>query len=240
MTAPVLVFGATGGIGEATARRLARAGHPVALSARNPVRLQRLAAELGARHHAGDVLDPAALARIVASAAGPAGLAGLVFAVGSIDLGPLRRADPDRFARSFALNVIAAAQAVRLAEEALARAGGAVVLFSSVAARLGFRNHSVIAAAKAGVEGLTLALAAELAPKVRVNCIAPSLTRTPLAAALTDNPTMAAAIAKQHALQRLGGADDVAALAVFLAGPDSTYLTGAVIGADGGRRTVAT
>jgi NAD(P)-dependent dehydrogenase (short-subunit alcohol dehydrogenase family) len=94
--------------------------------------------------------------------------------------------------------------------------------------------------AKGAVEGLTLALAAELAPKIRVNAVAPSLTRTPLAKALTANEQMADAIAGMHALQRLGEPDDIGRVAAFLASDDSGWITGQVIGVDGGRSSLRT
>ena len=122
-----------------------------------------------------------------------------------------------------------------------ASGGGAppgVVLFSSIAARAGFPNHAAIAAAKAGVEGLALSLAAELAPAVRVNCVAPSLTRTRIAEPLTKSPQMADAIAKLHPLPRLGEGDDPAALADFLLSDAAGWITGQVVGVDGGRSTV--
>ncbi len=115
-----------------------------------------------------------------------------------------------------------------------------IVLFSTVAVAQGFAAHASVSMAKGAVEGLTLALAAELAPKIRVNCIAPSLTRTPLARSLTGSDTMAAAIAQMHAMQRLGEADDSAALAEFLLSPDAGWITGQIIGVDGGRSSLRT
>ncbi|MDB5649062.1 MAG: short-chain dehydrogenase [Hyphomicrobiales bacterium] len=94
--------------------------------------------------------------------------------------------------------------------------------------------------AKGAVEALTRSLAAELAPKIRVNCIAPSLTRTPLAAKLLSNPQMADAIAAMHALPRLGEAEDIAPMVALLAGPQSGWITGQVIAVDGGRSTLRT
>jgi NAD(P)-dependent dehydrogenase (short-subunit alcohol dehydrogenase family) len=243
MPGPVLVFGATGGIGAALSRRLrARGGTPF-LAARDPGRLEALASELGgAPFRPVDVTDAAAL-RAAVAAAGPT-LAGLAFCVGSIPLKPLARATEADFLDAFRLNTVAAAMAVQAAAPALAaggREGGAppgVVLFSSIAARAGFPNHAAVAAAKAGVEGLALALAAELAPAVRVNCVAPSLTRTRIAEPLTKSPQMAEAIAKLHPIPRLGEGEDPAALADFLLSEAAGWITGQVVGVDGGRSTL--
>ncbi len=241
MPGPVLVFGATGGIGAALSRRLRARGATSFLVARDPGRLEALASELGgAPFRPADVTDAAALRAAVASA-GPA-LAGLAFCVGSIPLKPLARTTEADFLDAFRLNTVAAAMAVQAAAPGLAAGGregnGAapgVVLFSSIAARAGFPNHAAIAAAKAGVEGLALALAAELAPAVRVNCVSPSLTRTRIAEPLTKSPQMADAIAKLHPIPRLGEGEDSAALADFLLSDAAGWITGQVVGVDGGR-----
>jgi len=130
--------------------------------------------------------------------------------------------------------------AIRAAQKALEAANGSVVLFSTIAVGQGFPNHAVISAAKGGVEGLTRALAAELAPKVRVNAVAPSLTRTPLADSLIRSEAVAKGIAQMHAIPRLGEPDDIAAAAAFLLGPDSAWTTGQVMAVDGGRSRVRT
>ncbi len=237
MTGQVLVFGATGGIGEALARRLAARGARPFLVARGEARLAALAAELGAGHAVADVTDRAQVAAAVAAAGTP--LAGLAFCVGSIVLKPLARITEADLLDAFRLNAAAPAMAVQAAAPALAVGGGSVVLFSSVAARKGFPNHVAIGAAKAAVEGLTVSLAADLAPKVRVNCIAPSLTRTALAEPLTKSPQMAEAIAKQHPIPRLGEGEDSAALADFLLSDAAGWMMGQVIGVDGGRAALA-
>ena len=246
MPGPVLVFGATGGVGASLSRRLRARGAAPFLVSRDPGRLETLASELGgAPFQPADVTDAAAL-RAAVAAAGPA-LAGLAFCIGSIPLKPLSRTTETDFLQAFRLNTMAAAMAVQAAAPALVangRDGGVappgVVLFSSIAARAGFPNHAAIAAAKAGVEGLTLALAAELAPAVRVNCVSPSLTRTRIAEPLTKSPQMAEAIAKLHPIPRLGEGDDPAALADFLLSDAAGWITGQVIGVDGGRSTLRT
>lgn len=240
----VLIIGGTGGIGKALSSRLVASGAQVFLTNREQSRAEETAHELsadGCGHAEGigvDVHDPDGLARAVAMATGDDGLSGLAYCVGSIDLKPLKRASQDDFARAFALNVIGAAMAVKAAQPALDAGRGSVVLFSTVAARQGFANHAVIAAAKGGIEGLVVSLAAELAPTIRVNAVAPSLTRTPLAKPFIGSDVVAKSLAEQHPLGRLGEAEDQAAAAAFLLSADSGWITGQVIGVDGGRSKV--
>ncbi len=240
MAGKVLIWGGTGGIGAATARLLHGMGHPLHLAGRDAARLEALCAELGASGSLADVMDDTAFARVTAEAGEVLG--GLVYAVGSITLRPLARLDAADFARDFRLNAAGAALAVKAALPALkaAGAGASVVLFSSVAVQQGFAAHASISMAKGAAEGLTRALAAELAPAIRVNAIAPSLTDTPLASALTASPQMAASLAALHPLQRLGQPQDAAALAAFLISEQAGWITGQVIGVDGGRSRLRT
>jgi NAD(P)-dependent dehydrogenase (short-subunit alcohol dehydrogenase family) len=162
--------------------------------------------------------------------------------VGTINLRGLQRFTEADFIHDFRVNALGAALAVQASLPALKRSAGvaSVVFFSSVAARQGFSLHTSIGMAKGAVAGLTLSLAAELAPKVRVNAIAPSLTRTPLARGMLASEQMAAAIAGLHAMQRLGNADDIAAMAAFLLSQEADWITGQIIGVDGGRSTLRT
>lgn len=234
---PVLIVGAAGGIGSALARMLAADGVPLALVARDSARLHELGRELGAPVWTCDVMETNLLTDAVRAACAD-GVSGLAYCVGSIVLGSLRTARAETFLEVFRRDVVGAFTAVQAAQDALMHASGSVVLFSSVAARLGFPNHAVIAAAKAGIEGLVRALAADLAPRVRVNAIAPSLTETPLALPLLSSPAAAETLARLHPIPRLGQAADMASLAAFLLGPRAGWITGQIIGVDGGRSSV--
>ena len=240
MSGPVIIFGGSGAVGSAIARRLAARGTSLHLVGRDAGRLAAVAQETGAGSSVADVTDPAAIGAAVEAAARAGGLGGLVYAAGTINLKPLGSLTADDFERDWRVNALGAALALKAAAPALKREDSAVVLFSTVAVGQGFAAHASISMAKGAVEGLTLALAAELAPRVRVNCIAPSLTRTPLADALTRNEALAKAVAEAHALRRLGEPDDIAALAAFLLGPEAGWITGQVIGVDGGRSTLRT
>ncbi len=236
-----LIYGGTGGIGSAIARRLAQAGESVHLVARDADRLNALAEEIGATFTIDDVADAATFSR-VADEIGDEPLDGLTYAVGTITLKPIARLTDADMLSDFTVNALGAARAVRAALPVLTKGAEAssVLLFSSVAVAQGFASHASIAMAKGAIEALTRSLAAELAPKVRVNAIAPSLTDTPLAKSMTANEAMAKAIASLHALPRIGRPDDLAALAALLLTPAGGWITGQVMGIDGGRSTLRT
>jgi NAD(P)-dependent dehydrogenase (short-subunit alcohol dehydrogenase family) len=225
----------TSGIGGALAQQLASQGHGLHLVTRNPT---PLAAELGATHAIADVSDATALEAAVQAAGST--VDGLAYCVGTINLKPAHRTTDADVLKDFEVNALGAFRAIKAALPALKANSetASVVLFSTVAVGQGFASHASVAMAKGAVEGLTRTLAAELSPKIRVNAIAPSLTKTPLAAFMTNNETSAAAIAAMHPMQRLGEAEEVAALAAFLLSDKSGWITGQIIGVDGGRSTL--
>jgi NAD(P)-dependent dehydrogenase (short-subunit alcohol dehydrogenase family) len=229
-----LVLGASGGIGSTLSRALVARGAKVVLAAPASARLEALRAELGMPAVELDARRRAEVSEAVGVAKADGDLRGVANCVGSILLKPAHRTSEQDYDDVLQLNLTTAFNAVAAAAPAL-RGGGSIVLFSSAAASSGMPNHEAIAAAKAGVEGLTRAAASSYARTgVRVNAIAPGLVDTPLAASITGNEAAAEASRAMHALGRLGQPEDVAAAALWLLGPESSWVTGQVYGVDGG------
>jgi NAD(P)-dependent dehydrogenase (short-subunit alcohol dehydrogenase family) len=235
-----LIYGGAGAIGSAIARRLAKAGHAVHLTGRDAGKLQALAAELGGKFTAGDVLEAGVIEKVAAEA-GPS-LDGLVFAVGSINLKPLARLTEADFLADFNLNALSAVKAIQAALPALKAAPdtSSILLFSTIAVAQGFASHASVSMAKGAIEGLTRALSAELAPKIRVNAIAPSLTDSGIAKPIMANEAVAKAVAALHALPRTGVGEDMAGIAETLLTDAGSWITGQVIAIDGGRSRART
>jgi NAD(P)-dependent dehydrogenase (short-subunit alcohol dehydrogenase family) len=239
--APVcLVFGATGGIGSALCRRLVARGARLVVVARDADRLRTLAEELGAEPHALDATRFDETDACVGATVQRFGrLDGVANCIGSLLLKPAHGTTEAEWVATVATNLTSAFAVVRAAAKAMTPTGGSVVLVSSAAARVGLVNHDALAAAKAGVIGLTLSAAATYAPRgVRVNCVAPGLVRTPLTARLTANEAALKASTALHALGRVGDPADVAGAIDWLLGPDAAWVTGQVLGIDGGLATV--
>jgi NAD(P)-dependent dehydrogenase (short-subunit alcohol dehydrogenase family) len=240
MSGKILIYGGNGGIGAAIARQLRAKGHALHLVGRDKTSLEAVALELSAGFTCGDVSNTDLFAQVMSEAGDS--LSGLIYAVGTINIKMLSRLTEADFEQDFRINALGAALALKAAIPALKAGEGtsSALFFSSIAASQGFTGHSSISMAKGAIEGLVLASAAELAPKIRVNAVAPSLTRTKLAASLTGNEAMVAAIAQLHPMQRIGEPQDVSSIAAFLMSEDANWMTGQIIHVDGGRSTLRT
>ena len=234
MSDKYLVFGATGAIGSSLATQLKESSHDVHLIARNEDELKPLSEKLGCTYSVADVLEENFIDKVKADTS-DFDVKGVAYCVGSIDLKPLKRVSESDLHNCMKLNLYSAIESIKGFQEELKKNNGSIVLFSSVAAQKGFTNHTIIATAKAAIEGLTVTLAAEFAPSIRVNCIAPSLTNSKIAQPMLKNPIVAEALAKAHPLKRVGEGRDSASIAKFLLSDESSWITGQIIGVDGGR-----
>ena len=236
MTASFLVYGASGGIGSALSRKIASCGDRVAVASRTEEKLALLAAELGAPMFTVDATDPVAVAEVTSQARAQLGkLDGVVNCVGSVFLKPAHLTSPDEWQHTLATNLTSAFAVVRAAAEALRESGGSVVLMSSAAARTGLPNHEAIAAAKGGVIGLALSAAATYSrANIRFNVVAPGLVRTPATSRITDSPAGSKTSLGMHPLGRFGEPEEVAGVIHWLLDPAQSWITGQVIGVDGG------
>lgn len=232
MSNKYLIFGATGSIGSSLAKMLKQSDFDIHLVARQEELVSQLSGELGCSFTVADVLEENFIEKVKADVPD---IKGMAYCVGSIDLKPVKMVKEQDFQKCMKLNLYSAVEIIKAYHESLKQNKGSIVLFSTVAAQRGFTNHAIIGSTKAAVEGLTVSLAAEFAPDVRVNCIAPSLSYSKIAEPMLKNRTLADGIAKAHPLKRLGEGKDSAALAKFLITDESSWVTGQVIGVDGGR-----
>ena len=221
----ILIIGGSSGIGRALVDILAPA-HNVYVASRSDESLNNTGVNHLAFDALSDALDVSAL---------PEQLDGYVYCPGSINLRPFRGLKPETFQQDFDLNVVGAVKSLQTVLPLLQKSDAAsLVFFSTVAVQTGMPFHASVAAAKGAIEGLTRSLAAEYAPKFRVNCIAPSLTQTPLADKFLNNEAKLEKAQARHPLQQVGSAKNIAQMAAFLLGEESQWMTGQILHVDGG------
>lgn len=228
--ANILIIGASSGIGASLAKQLISENHKVYGTFNNTTTSAQGFTQLNPLNVLDENLDFSFL---------PDVLDGLVYCPGAVVLKPFPRIKPEDFLADYQLQLIGAVKVIQACLPKLKNATqGSIVLFSTVAVQTGFNFHTLVASSKGAVEGFTKALAAEVAPKIRVNCIAPSITDTPLAAALLSTDEKKEASAQRHPLKKIGRPDDLANLAAFLLSEKSSWITGQVLHIDGGMSTL--
>ena len=235
-----LVVGGSGGIGFDVAQRLRTRGFEVVLAARDKVRLDDCAREIGARSVNMDATDSASVTEALDGAL-PDGarLIGVAHCVGSILLKPAHLTSDADWRATLETNLTSSFLILRETARRMMQGGGSIVFCSTVAAQRGLFNHEAVAAAKAGVEGLARAAASTYARyKIRVNCVAPGLVQTPLSQSITSNEAARKVSLALHPMGRLGDPGDVASAICWLLSPEQSWVTGQVLGVDGGMSTV--
>ena len=225
----ILLIGGSSGIGLATAKLLTQ-NHEVYIASRSSDSLTGLDI-----HHLPFDVTTDDLSTLDL----PAELSGLVYCPGSINLRPFKGLKPEAFEADFQINVMGFVKSLQAVLSKLTT-NSSVVLYSTVAVKVGMPFHASVAASKGALEGLGKSLAAELAPKTRVNVIAPSITNTPLADRFLNNEAKMEKSAQRHPLKRVGEASDIAAMTRFLLSEDSSWMTGQILGLDGGMSTLNT
>lgn len=225
-----LVVGGSSGIGLQVTQQLAAAGHTVyATYNKHPIEDTK-----NIQYHHLNVLEENINVDFL-----PSSLEGLVYCPGAISLRPFNRIPSEDFLKDYNLQVVGAIKIIQAVLPKLKESKNAsIVLFSTVAVQLGLNFHSLVASSKGAIEGLTKALSAEFAPTIRVNCIAPSLTDTPLAANLLNSDQKVEANAQRHPLKRVGTTLDIANAVEFLLTDKSSWVTGQILHIDGGMSAV--
>ncbi|MFN0137888.1 MAG: SDR family NAD(P)-dependent oxidoreductase [Phycisphaerae bacterium] len=237
-----VIVAAGSAIGSCVARRLAARGARLVLVARTPAKVQPLADELQGTLMQAEATSFEQVDACLQQAQAACGrVDGILNCAGSILLKPAHLTTAAELQEVLALNLVSAFATVRAATNVMRTSGGSIVLMTSAAAEIGLANHEAIAAAKAGVIGLMRSAAATYAAQgIRVNAVAPGLVETPMSARITSNETARNASVAMHPLGRLGQPEDVAEPICWLLGPGSSWVTGQVIGVDGGLATLKT
>ena len=240
MNGKVIIVGATGYTGSALARSYSKDNVECHLIARNEDELNKLSEETGQNYSiCSDVTNSQSVEESLKEIENDK-ISGLAYCVGSIVLKSFQTTKQEDFINTFNLNVSGAIHFIRKLQKQLAESNGSIVLFSTVAVDRGFNMHSVISTAKGAIQGLTTSLAAEFAPKIRVNCIAPSITQSKMAKPILDNARIAEQIPLKHAMKRVGKPEDLAETAKFLLSSNSSWITGQIIHVDGGKINLET
>jgi len=233
-----LIFGATGSIGSKLSEKLYESNKDIHLIGRDEDELKKLSSKLNCEYTILDILSDN-ISEFVKDEFNNINISGMAYCVGSIDLKPLKLARKQDFERCLNLNFFPVVEIIKGLQDNLKRNKGSIVLFSTVAVQRGFSNHSIISSAKGAIEGLTVSLASEFAPDIRVNCIAPSLTDSKMSKPLLKSKIITDGIAKSHPMKRIGKAEDAASMAKFLLSDESPWITGQIIGVDGGRSSLS-
>ena len=220
----ILIIGGSSGIGLQIVKKL-NEEHNVFVANRTNESLSGLNHQYIKVDVSKETLDPSGL---------PDSLDGLVYCPGSINLRPFRGLKPETFIEDFNLNVMGAVRSINAVLKNLNNSSQAsIVLFSTVAVQIGMPFHSSVAVSKGAIEGLTRSLAAELAPKISVNAIAPSLVNTPLAEKFLNSESKMERAVERHPLKKVGSAEEIANFAIHLLF-NSSWMTGQILGIDGG------
>jgi len=221
-----LIIGHSSGIGKAISEKIAAHNNVFGTYFKNEVE----ASGPNVQSHYLDVLEEEPDLGFL-----PDQLDGLVYCPGAINLKPFARIKEEAFIDDYRLQVTGAVKVIQACLPRLKKSESAsIVMFSTVAVQMGFNFHSMVSASKGAIEGLTRALSAELAPRIRVNCIAPSITNTPLAASLLNSESKIEANRDRHPLKNIGEPEDIASMATFLLGEESKWVTGQIFHIDGG------
>tara|TARA_Y100000741_G_scaffold329105_1_gene282790 strand:- start:76 stop:798 length:723 start_codon:yes stop_codon:yes gene_type:complete len=232
----ILIFGGTGSIGFSIAKNLKDQGYNPILIARNEEDLISKSKEINCDYEICDILEFDQIEII--SKKHSEDIIGLAYCVGSINLRPLKMTKDKDFIESFKINTLGAINSVKINLQSLTNNNGSILFFSTIAVQQGFTNHSIISSSKGAIEGLTLSLAAEFAPKIKVNCIAPSLTDSKMSQKMVSNETIRKAIENMHPIPKIGDGEDFADLSSFLLGKKNNWITGQIFHIDGGRSTL--
>ena len=232
----ILIFGGTGSIGFSIAKNLKDQGYNPILIARNEEDLISKSKEINCDYEICDILEFDQIEII--SKKHSEDIIGLAYCVGSINLRPLKMTKDKDFIESFKINTLGAINSVKINQQSLTNNNGSILFFSTIAVQQGFTNHSIVSSSKGAIEGLTLSLAAEFAPKIKVNCIAPSLTDSKMSQKMVSNETIRKAIENMHPIPKIGDGEDFADLSSFLLSKKNNWITGQIFHIDGGRSTL--